>query len=129
MWLAEAPGLFAGGDAATPSDPLEDDEEEGGGFPLPDDGEAGGYRDLFGALRIHPKYLVGPAEHGVVMAWRGWRGRPALLALPGGGVIEIPGTPCLPYGGGLLDQPAALLDAFAVMDRAAACLKTSQQEE
>lgn len=78
---------------------------------------------------MHPQYLIGPEEEGVLAAWRGWRGRPVLLALPGAGIIELPGQPMLPYAGGLLEQPAALLDALAIMDRAAACLKRDNQED
>jgi hypothetical protein len=35
-----------------------------------------------------------------------------------GDVIEIPGPRVLPFTGGLLDQPAWVLDAFAIMDEA-----------
>lgn len=40
-------------------------------------------------------------------------------------MIEIPGPRLLPFAGGLMDQPAILLDAFAVMDETAATLATT----
>ncbi|MCG5243972.1 hypothetical protein ACIU1J_32355 [Azospirillum doebereinerae] len=38
------------------------------------------------------------------------------------GVTEIPGPRVLPFAGGLMDQPACVLDALKIMDAAAAAI-------
>jgi hypothetical protein len=70
-------------------------------------------------LRVHPQYLVDETSRELVELWHDFRGHELRVPLPvGGQVVAVsvgrsPGR--LPCAGGLLDQPAYLLAAFAVM--------------
>lgn len=65
--------------------------------------------ELFGEFYpTNPRYLIGPEEWAMVRLWQAWRG----------GGMGSPGH--LPEPGGILDQAAKMLDAFAVMNAAAA---------
>lgn len=72
-------------------------------------------------MRVHPQHLLGDDELAVLDAWEEWRGRPTIMATLGG-VMEIPGPRIMPFSGGLYDQAACIMDAFRIMDQAAAAL-------
>ena len=61
------------------------------------------------ALRVHPLEILEPEDLGLADLWRVHRGGMA------------PGP--LPFAGGLADQPACVMESFAVMSAAEAALK------
>lgn len=62
---------------------------------------------------MHPSHLIGAEARAVVEAWSMWRGGMA------------PGP--LPFAGGIGDQPACLLTAFAVASEAARKLEAREK--
>lgn len=65
-------------------------------------------------MRVHPRFLVGPAELAVLGWYSAWRGGMA------------PGP--LPWTGGWAEQPAAILEAFAELADVEAELAEKPQE-
>ncbi len=88
------PGKFSGHEAFTPERPAEDMAWE-----IPPIG-------VF-ALRVHPKWILTELDHTLIVLWSAYRDH---------GV--------LPFAGGLAEQPAMIVGAFAQMDRAVAALKS-----
>lgn len=64
------------------------------------------------ALRVHPLQILDAEDLGLVDLWRAHRGGMA------------PGP--LPFAGGLADQPACVMESFAVMSAAETALKPRQ---
>ncbi len=84
----------------------------------PDGGTWQLYRGIDGLeceFQSNPRQLVGEGEWVVVQLWQAYRG---------GGM----GGGHLPEAGGMLQQPAALMDAFALMNSCAKAL-TDQESE
>lgn len=81
-------------------------------------------------LDIHPIHLLSPEDFVMLHLWQARRGPgPTMIALAGMGVIQAPSPPGpLPFAGGLADQPAWVLEAFQVMDAAAAALRRREPE-
>lgn len=67
---------------------------------------------------MHPAHLLDQEDRLVLDLWLAWRGGQVAAASLGGMMqARIPGH--LPFGGGVAEQPACLMAAFAVMDAAA----------
>lgn len=80
-----------------------------------------------GELRVHPAHLLDDETMMVVRLWRAHRGEAGAIPLPMGGSVvpvplpRVPGP--LPFAGGLAEQPAITMSAFAVLDRADAAVR------
>lgn len=74
-----------------------------------EDGTREGWRILDIAFATNPKYLLGPADWEMLRLWQYFR--------PDDGIGH------LPEAGGVMDQAAVMMDAFAVMDWAYARLR------
>lgn len=76
-------------------------------------------------LEIHPIHLLTAEDLVMLQLWQARRGPgPMMIALAGMGAIHAPSPQGpLPFAGGVADQPAWVMEAFQVMDGAAAALK------
>lgn len=79
-------------------------------------------------LRVHPVHILDDEDLALLQAWQLWRARDGLA--PGmAGVLVMPGQRLLPFAGGVLDQPACVLDCLHVMDCQAAVIPSGDGGE
>jgi len=73
--------------------------------------------ELFGEkYHTNPRFLLGPGDVDMINLWR---------LFQGGGM----GGGHLPDSGGVIDQPAIMMDAFTIMDKAERELKNATGRE
>lgn len=80
-----------------------------------------------GELFVHPAHLLTEEVMIVHRLWRAHRGEGGTIPMQLGGQIvpvPLPRAPGpLPFSGGLAEQPAITMEAFAIMDRATATVR------
>lgn len=81
-------------------------------------------------LRQHPALAASADAMAVLSLWAQCRGASGgAIAMAGAGVVQLPDQPpALPFAGGVADQPACVMRAFAILDAAYRALKPKPGE-